>query len=315
MEINAPYTSYVAVGDSFTEGMSDGLPDGSYRGWADLLAARLARRAAATGSSPFRYANLAVRGKLIAQIVDEQSGPAAAMGGELVTLVGGLNDVLRPKCDVDRVCAHLAEAAAWLAPSCEQLVLMRSPGRQGPVLEHFRPRMEQLFAHIDTIAERHGAIVVDLYGSRALADPRMWAEDRLHLNAEGHRRVAEAVWQALGQEAESEAQTDTETEIATEADPGAGTRAGTASGAETASRTGARTGAGADWDAPLPPYPRPGWATRRAADLRFARRHLAPWIGRRLTGRSSGDGRPAKRPELLPYEADAHDDGRRPRQV
>lgn len=75
MEMNARYTSFVAVGDSFTEGMSDGLPDGSYRGWADLLAARLA-----DGSPGFRYANLAVRGKLIGQIADEQCGPAVRDG-------------------------------------------------------------------------------------------------------------------------------------------------------------------------------------------------------------------------------------------
>jgi len=42
--------------------------------------------------------------------------------------------------------------------------------------------------------------------------------------------------------------------------------------------------------------------TRRTADVRFARQHLLPWIGRRLTGRSSGDGLPPKRPDLLPYE-------------
>ncbi|MBT2385261.1 SGNH/GDSL hydrolase family protein [Streptomyces sp. ISL-11] len=244
MQMNATYTSYVAVGDSFTEGMSDALPDGSYRGWADLLAARLASRA-----DGFRYANLAVRGKLIGQIADEQAGPAAAMGADLVTLVGGLNDVLRPKCDVDLVCARLAEAVDRLAPSCRQLVLMRSPGRQGPVLERFRPRMERLFGFLDELAERHGALVVDLFGAEVLGDPRMWAEDRLHLNAEGHRRVAEAVWQALGHPAEY------------------------------------------DWREPLPPFVRPGWVARRTSDARFAREHLGPWIGRRLTGRSSGDGR------------------------
>ncbi|MGW1375546.1 SGNH/GDSL hydrolase family protein [Streptomyces sp. NPDC002446] len=251
MEMNARYTSFVAVGDSFTEGMSDGLPDGSYRGWADLLAARLA---ALPGSAPpgapgFRYANLAVRGKLIGQIADEQCAPAAALGADLVTLVGGLNDVLRPQCDVEQVCTRLADAAGQLARGGGQLVLMRSPGRQGPVLERFRPRMEQLFARIDEIAARHGALVVDLYASRALADPRLWADDRLHLNAEGHRRVAEAVWQALGLPPAS------------------------------------------DWDAPLPAAVPPRWAARRTADLRFARRHLVPWIGRRLTGRSSGDSR------------------------
>jgi hypothetical protein len=87
----------------------------------------------------------------------------------------------------------------------------------------------------------------------------MWAEDRLHLTAAGHERVAEAVWQTLGL-------------------PPRG-----------------------DWTLPLPPEVRAGWATRRVSDLRFTRAHLLPWIGRRLTGRSSGDGREPKRAELLPY--------------
>lgn len=105
MQTNATYTSLVAVGDSFTEGMSDLLPDGSYRGWADLLAARMAARAPG-----FRYANLAVRGKLIGQIVAEQVDVAAAMRPDVITLVGGLNDTLRPKVDMGRVRGLLEEA-------------------------------------------------------------------------------------------------------------------------------------------------------------------------------------------------------------
>ena len=255
MEINAPYNSFVALGDSFTEGMSDLKPDGSYRGWADILADRLAAR-----TPDFRYANLAVRGKLIGQIVDEQVETAAAMKADVVTLVGGLNDTLRPKVDMGRVRGLLTEAVEKLSPSCGQLVLMRSPGRNGPVLHRFRPRMEELFAHVDDLAARHGALVVDLYGAPSLADPRLWDVDRLHLTGEGHRRVAEAVWQTLGLAPEE------------------------------------------DWRTPIPPSAPPGWTSRRLADARFAREHLGPWIGRRLTGRSSGDGRAPKRPELLPYE-------------
>jgi lysophospholipase L1-like esterase len=249
------FTSFAAVGDSFTEGMSDVLPDGEYRGWADLLA----RRLAAT-TPEFRYANLAVRGKLIGQIVSEQVGPAAAMRADLVTLVGGLNDVLRPKCDVGLVCARLEEAVTLLAPSCRQLVLMRSPARRGPVATRFMPRMLRLFDFVTDLAERHGALVVDLFGADVLGDPRLWADDRLHLNAEGHRRVAEAVWQTLGLAPEH------------------------------------------DWRQPLPPYLPPAWVTRRSLDLKFTRQHLLPWIGRRLTGRSSGDNRTPKRPDLLPLE-------------
>ncbi len=46
-----------------------------------------------------------------------------------------------------------------------------------------------------------------------------------------------------------------------------------------------------EWRTPTPPTAPPGWVARRAADASFARQHLLPWIGRRLTGRSSGDGR------------------------
>lgn len=255
MQMNATHTSFVALGDSFTEGMSDALPDGSYRGWADLLAGRLAAHAPG-----FRYANLAVRGKLIQQIVDEQVETAASMDADLITLVGGLNDVLRPKCDVPRVCALLEEAVERLAPSCRQLVLMRSPARRGPVATRFLPRMEELYGFVDDLAARHGALVVDLYGAHVLGDPRLWAEDRLHLDGEGHRRVTEAVWQTLGHTAQF------------------------------------------DWTEALPDSLPLSWPARRAADLRFTRQHLGPWIGRRLTGRSSGDGLPPKRAELVPYE-------------
>lgn len=258
MQTPVTYSSFVAVGDSFTEGMSDLLPDGSYRGWADLLADRLAALPRPDADA-FRYANLAVRGKLIRQIADDQVDAAAAMGADLVTLVGGLNDMLRPKCDVDAVCALVESAVRRLAPSCGQLVLMRSPARRGPVATRFLPRMEHLFGFLDELAREHGAVVVDLYGAEVLGDPRMWADDRLHLTAEGHERVAEAVWQALGLPAAS------------------------------------------DWTRPLPPPVVPGWAARRGADLRFTRQHLLPWIGRRLTGRSSGDGRLPKRARLLPY--------------
>ncbi|MET9494284.1 SGNH/GDSL hydrolase family protein [Streptomyces sp. NPDC006552] len=257
MQKNVEYTSLVAVGDSFTEGMSDLMPDGSYRGWADLLAARMAAR-----TPGFRYANLAVRGKLIQQIVDEQVDVAAAMNADVVTLVGGLNDTLRPKCDMVRVRDLLTEAVEKLAPSCRRLVLMRSPGRNGPVLQRFRPRMEELYACIDDLAVRHDALVVDLYGVPVLGDQRMWDVDRLHPTPEGHERIAEAVWQALGHDAES------------------------------------------DWRSPLAAAVPPGWVARRVADVRFAKQHLVPWIGRRLTGRSSGDGLPPKRPELAPWDQD-----------
>src|SRR4051812_19850076 len=87
--------SFVAMGDSFTEGLNDAYPDGTYRGWADLVAARLAIDA----GPDFGYANLAVRGKLLGQIIDDHLEPILAMSPALVSVAGGGNDSLRPRAD------------------------------------------------------------------------------------------------------------------------------------------------------------------------------------------------------------------------
>ncbi|MCU0314201.1 MAG: SGNH/GDSL hydrolase family protein, partial [Solirubrobacteraceae bacterium] len=98
-----PFRRYVALGDSTTEGLEDPYPDGSgYRGFADLLAQRLAALA-----PDVRYANLAIRGRKLPQIRAEQLEPALALEPDLVTIVGGVNDVLRPKADVGALAADL----------------------------------------------------------------------------------------------------------------------------------------------------------------------------------------------------------------
>ena len=61
-----PIRSFVAIGDSFTEGVGDELPDGSVRGWADFLAAGLAT----SQGEPVRYANLAIRGRKMRAFLD-----------------------------------------------------------------------------------------------------------------------------------------------------------------------------------------------------------------------------------------------------
>ena len=50
--------AFVAIGDSFTEGLHDPDPGGGFRGWADRVAGALSAR-----QPGFRYANLAIRGK------------------------------------------------------------------------------------------------------------------------------------------------------------------------------------------------------------------------------------------------------------
>jgi hypothetical protein len=70
-------------------------PNGTgYRGWADRFAERLA-----AGRPGLRYANLAVRGKAIADVVADQVPLAIAMAPHLVSIAAGGNDLLRPRAD------------------------------------------------------------------------------------------------------------------------------------------------------------------------------------------------------------------------
>ena len=77
--------SLVVMGDSFTEGLEDDLDIfGRHLGWADRVAAALAKR-----SGRVQYANLAVRGRLLDQVVDEQLPVAVAMQPDLATFHAG----------------------------------------------------------------------------------------------------------------------------------------------------------------------------------------------------------------------------------
>ena len=92
-----PAIRFVAIGDSFTEGVGDELPDGRVRGWADIAAQGWAD---GTGE-PVEYANLAIRGKLIRPIIEQQLEPALALKPTHLSFNGGGNDILRPRADVE----------------------------------------------------------------------------------------------------------------------------------------------------------------------------------------------------------------------
>jgi lysophospholipase L1-like esterase len=258
-----PHRVFVALGDSFTEGLEDDLgPAGRHLGWADRVAAALASR-----DGGLRYANLAVRGRLLDQVVAEQVPTALALGPDLVSFHAGPNDVLRPGRDVDAVVSRYADAVAGLRASGIQVLLftvIERAGGSGRTAARLAARFARFNAGVRRAAEDTGAVVVDVGSVPALQDRRLWNEDRLHLSPEGHARVACAVLEALGV-----------------ADPAL------------------LGGPGGWWREPLPPGARPGRRVDLVADVRWVRRYLAPWVLRRLRGRSSGDGLSPKHLELV----------------
>lgn len=255
-----PWRSFVALGDSFTEGLNDELPDGSYRGWADLVAEGLAEDL--PDPSDFRYANLAIRGKKIHQIVAEQVPTALAMQPDLVSMVAGVNDLMRPKFDLNQITNQLSESVAAFRSSDIDVILLvgaNPAARSSSMIGMVSGRLDALNLAVAEVARDQDCLVVDVSDVDIFYHFRLWSDDRLHLSTLGHERVSGAFLESLGLGDSS-------------------------------------------WRDPLPAMDPLSTRDRVVADSVWAGKFLAPWLGRRLMGRSSGDDREPKRPDLAPLE-------------
>lgn len=251
------FQRYVAIGDSFTEGVGDPDPSrpNGVRGWADRVAEVLG-----AGEPGFTYANLAIRGRKLPAILDEQLQPALDLRPDLVTVHGGGNDVLRPRVDLDALAARYDEAIGRLVASGARVVMFTlfDPGTTG-IYAAMRGRFAVFNEWVREIADRHGATLVDQWRMRDIELPAVMDTDRMHLNSAGHAYMAARVLDALG--------------VGHDLTP-----------------------------PPLAPIPVLDRREKLAENARWTREFLVPWIHRRLTGRSSGDGLDPKRPALAPID-------------
>lgn len=240
---------FVAIGDSFTEGVGDELPDGRVRGWADIAAQGWAD----ASGQPIHYANFAIRGKLAWPIVEEQLEPALALGPTHLSFNGGGNDMLRPRTDVE----HIADTFSRVLRRCDEegvtLILLSgaNPAGQLPLGSLIQRRGDELSAAVlRRTAGRTDVITALNWPDRELSTGAYWSEDRLHMNANGHHRVAARVLHGLGYEPP------------------------------------------AQWWAPAE-------RVAGASGLAYYRQHVGPWVRRRITRTSSGDGRTPKYPNWV----------------
>jgi len=235
--------------------MSDEIIDGQYRGWADRTADAMAK-----AHANFTYVNLAVRGKLLGQVVADQVPTALAFvtgSDTLVSFHAGANDALRPGYQADVAIALYQEAVRLIAKSGAQVMLftvLEKTGNTGRGAQVWEKRFSAFNKGVREVGAEVGAIVVDANQENFLSDRRFLAFDRLHLNAEGHYRCAEAVLEKIG----------------LPFNPA--------------------------WRTPLPPAKKVPWIAQKAITVAWFVVFALPWILRRIQGKSSGDGRSAKYP-------------------
>lgn len=190
-----PWSRYVALGDSFTEGIGDPDPaaPGGFRGWADRTAEVLASTV-----DDFAYANLAIRGRLLHEIIDQQAERALALRPDLITVSAGGNDIIRPGTDPDEVASRLEGLVETLSSDGATVVVFTGPDIGAtPVLGRLRGKVAIYNENVHAIALRHDAVVADMWALRELTDSRMWAPDRLHFSPLGHHTIARMVLASL----------------------------------------------------------------------------------------------------------------------
>jgi lysophospholipase L1-like esterase len=249
------YQRFIALGDSFTEGMCDEKRYGQYRGWADRVADVMA-----ADQPGFQYANLAIRGKLLKQVIDDQLEPALEQVIDKTTLISfhaGANDVIRPKYNPNLVLPLYSQAVRKIAASGATVMLftvLEDSGKEGRLAESWKQRFRDFNENVRKVAAEVGAILCDGNQEESLKDPRFLAFDRLHLNAEGHNRCAQAVLEKLDLPFDSA------------------------------------------WRTPLPPAKKTPWIIEKLITVAWFFVFALPWIFRRIRGKSSGDGRSAKYP-------------------
>ncbi|MFG1702987.1 SGNH/GDSL hydrolase family protein [Nonomuraea sp. M3C6] len=211
------------------------------------------------------YANLAVRGRRAAQIRDEQLPVALELRPDLATVMAGMNDVIRPGFEPAAVAAVLEDMYAALTATGVHVVTVTFPD----------------IGAIAPLARRFRPRVLDLNARirDAAARHGITLIDTYPLGYITDARM----WSSDRLHASP---------------------AGHARFADAVAHALGLPGSDGTWMTPLPALPAPPAWRAAATEVRWLATFAGPWIGRRLRGRSSGDGRTAKRPLLTPVTGD-----------
>jgi len=256
------YTRFIVLGDSFSEGMSDEIIDGKYRGWADRVADVLAAQ-----TPGFRYANFAIRGKLVHQVLEDQvpqvlpliDGPQT-----LISFHAGANDALRPNYNHSAVRTAYVRAVTSLVQTGATVMLftvLEKNGNGGKASAVWGERMSTFNKIVREVADKFNLLVMDSSMDPESSNPNLLAFDLLHLNEAGHYRVAQAVLERLG----------------APFDP--------------------------RWKEPVASPKKKPIVIRKVMDFLWFITFALPWVWRRIRGRSSGDGRSGKYTSLRTWPA------------
>lgn len=196
----AVFRSYVAIGDSLSEGLGDFDFDfrRHHSGWTDRLAALLSIEAISRGID-FQYANLALRGSKLQRIMTDQLEEALRLQPDLVTIMAGSNDIFTRPTKLPALEKTFREGIQLLqAADCEVVIANTINPVHLRVFQGIANRASRLSAMLERIAIECGVRIIDVHGIESFQNLSYWAEDMVHFSGHGHVKVANSAAQVLG---------------------------------------------------------------------------------------------------------------------
>jgi lysophospholipase L1-like esterase len=190
------FRRFVAIGDSLTEGKGDVHPDGSLRGFADLLAGSLVE-----ADPSAAYANLARPSVRVHEVLADQVPEAVAFEPDLITAIAGVNDAIAMAFRPDEVAGRIDEMFASLREGAPRAAIATATlpdlAHVSAVARMWRGRVRVLNEATRLAGRRHGLLVVDLDRLLRMSREEV-AMDRVHPSPLGHLRFARAFAAQLG---------------------------------------------------------------------------------------------------------------------
>jgi phosphatidylinositol alpha 1,6-mannosyltransferase len=178
--------SYVALGDSFTAGLTEGQPR-----WADEVAREL--------GPDTSYENLAWVGATSEDVERVQLDRAIELQPDLVTLVCGANDVLEStRPDAAGYASRLGRMFSRLRAEVPGVEVITATYPDISQFLDLRPRsrarvekgMRLFNAACRAVAERHDVALLEGFDHPAATERETFADDGFHPSDEGHRQAA-----------------------------------------------------------------------------------------------------------------------------
>ncbi|PED53375.1 lipase [Bacillus anthracis] len=186
---------FVAIGDSFTEGIGDEVEGIALKSWVDHFVELCA--------FDIEYANFAKRGLVTNEIRSQQLEKALTFKPDLVSLIAGANDVLKgrwnhqaykndmefmidklSKTDADIIIANLPDFTVRLPFSSEKK-------------QKLKEQLLEANEVILSLSREYKLHYIDFWNNHLVNDNMLWSTDFIHPNSKGYVKVAELIFNSL----------------------------------------------------------------------------------------------------------------------